>query len=374
MKKIDTQKFLDRKIFNDLDKNNISKQNFIEIEKILEIYNSNTIKNRLKNIYFFIKYNVDGDWVNRLEIIQNILKNDVMSEYSLEIRYGKSNVEKIKKENDKKVSHTIKTYISRYGEIDGEIKYNEYLKTKSSWGLKPCINKYGKSKGKKIWSERLIKKINTQKERKLIKPYRNGRTLSEYQNKYGIRNGFEKWVERNNKQSYRFSKRYYIETYGIEIGSKKWDEYKLTMNKTSLSSFIERYGKTNGFIKYEEHIKKIVNNGLLYSKISQELFYYIYEKINKNDKKNVRFARLNGEEIFYDNLNKITMLVDFKLYNKIIEFDGDYWHSNELQINKDNKRDNFLTSKGYSILRIKESEYKINKEGVINKCLNFLNN
>ena len=68
-----------------------------EIDKILEVYNCQTIKNRLKNIYDFIKYDVDGDWLDRIDIIRTVLVNDVMSEYALEIRYGKENVGIIKK-------------------------------------------------------------------------------------------------------------------------------------------------------------------------------------------------------------------------------------------------------------------------------------
>jgi very-short-patch-repair endonuclease len=66
--------------------------------------------------------------------------------------------------------------------------------------------------------------------------------------------------------------------------------------------------------------------------------------------------------------------VDFKLDDKIIEFDGDYWHSKEEQIIKDKLRDEFLSNKGYLILRIKEFSYRDNKEKVINECLDFLNN
>lgn len=39
-----------------------------------------------------------------------------------------------------KSKHTLEIYIEKYGEIEGQIKYNEYLKTKDSnsyeWALK----------------------------------------------------------------------------------------------------------------------------------------------------------------------------------------------------------------------------------------------
>ena len=64
---------LTRKIFNSLDKTLIKDNHKIEIFKILEVFNSKNIKNRLKNIYDFIKYDVSGGWLERLKIIQNIL-------------------------------------------------------------------------------------------------------------------------------------------------------------------------------------------------------------------------------------------------------------------------------------------------------------
>ena len=375
MKKISTEELLKRKNFDTLDKTKITERHLSEISKILEVYNCQTIKNRLKNIHDFIKYDVDGDWLYRINIIRTVLVNDVMSDYSLEIRYGKENVSVIKKELSKKVSHTLEKYLEKYGEVEGKVKWEEFKeKSKTPWGLESCVKKYGECKGKIKWKERLNKKINTQNERKKNKPYRNGRTLTEYQNRYGVKDGYDKWLKRNNKHSYRFSKKYYIETYGDKIGNEKWLEYKLTMNKTSLTSFIGRYGEIEGNIKYKNHITKLFKSGLFYSKISQELFYLIYDKIDKVKHKDIRFAKLNGEEIFYDKINNNTILVDFKCGNKIIEFDGEYWHSKPEQIEKDKLRDNYLISKGYHILRVKESDYKNDKEKIITECLMFLNN
>ena len=64
--------------------------------------------------------------------------------------------------------------------------------------------------------------------------------------------------------------------------------------------------------------------------------------------------------------------IDFMYGDKVIEFDGDYWHSTENQKEKDRLRDEYLISNGYQVLRIKESEYKKDKEKIINECLLFL--
>ena len=66
--------------------------------------------------------------------------------------------------------------------------------------------------------------------------------------------------------------------------------------------------------------------------------------------------------------------VDFKLGNKIIEFDGDYWHSKPQQKEIDNRRDDFLVKKGYIVKRVTEGDYRSKKEIIINECLNFLKN
>ena len=69
-----------------------------------------------------------------------------------------------------------------------------------------------------------------------------------------------------------------------------------------------------------------------------------------------------------------TIIFHFNLTKKkkIIEFDGDYWHSKDEQKKIDINRDDFLVKKGYIVKRIKESEYRGNKDFIINNCLNFL--
>lgn len=148
----------------------------------------------------------------------------------------------------------------------------------------------------------------------------------------------------------------------------------------SLDGFIERYGLIVGPIKKQELvIKQTVGNKNLfknkYSKISQELFWGIYEQVNEFEKNKCYFAELNEEHVFYTHQNDIYIIsVDFKYENKIIEFDGNYWHSSNKQKEIDVLRDNFLISKGYEILRISELDYKNDKKQTIEKCINFIKN
>lgn len=112
--------------------------------------------------------------------------------------------------------------------------------------------------------------------------------------------------------------------------------------------------------------------------ISQKIFYQIYNLLK--DKNNCYFNNLNKElhinitkddKIkFNHKLNTKFYRIDFAQNNKIIEFDGDYWHRNTQE--KDILKKLFLKYKGYNVLRITENEYNSDKELTINKCISFL--
>ncbi len=148
----------------------------------------------------------------------------------------------------------------------------------------------------------------------------------------------------------------------------------------NLEWFQNRY--PNGEEEYNNHYRNLFNrrNTAMFSKISQELFQklncYIPEDIARKYK--LQYANsgygeyrinLNNEDKKIIGKERVTLFVDFKLGNKIIEFDGDYWHDEK----EDIKRDLILERKGFSVLRIKESEYKNNKQKEVEKCLKFLN-
>lgn len=404
MGKITIEQFLSRKMMLEFDKSLIINKYGEKLLPILAYYDNKTINNRMKNVYNFIKYDVDGDWLERLLLIQTDLKIDNSSLKSFNIRYGEKNGLRLFNEKNDKVRIDKNFFIRKYGEVDG-IKY--WLKHKDSllsWGEKSYIKKYGEELGKIKWCNALTKKNNTMIERKKIKPYKNGRTLKEYQVRYGELNGYKLWDLRNKRQSFRFSEEYFTIKYGIELGLKYYNEYKISMIKTTLKSFIERYGEKIGTERYDSFINKIkfssseefyikkygviigklkyqeyINKKIVkfpgYSKISQILFWEIYNNLLDIHKNNVYFSELNGEFTFFVNEKWCKILsVDFKFGDKIIEFDGDYWHSKECQKDKDILRDKYLKSNGYKILRIKENEFNNDRVNIINKCLKFINN
>jgi len=162
---------------------------------------------------------------------------------------------------------------------------------------------------------------------------------------------------------------------------KKISERQSTFN---LKKCIEKYGEIEGKQKWLDRQEKWMKNYKKsnFSKISQELFWQIYDKINKNDE--IYFATLKDkmkDDSWCNNEYKLklknkVLSPDFfvKNKNKIIEFDGTYYHRTIPENKKrDIIRDIIIKENGYDILHVNESEYKENPKKIINDCFNFLN-
>ena len=117
-----------------------------------------------------------------------------------------------------------------------------------------------------------------------------------------------------------------------------------------------------------------------YSKVSQELFDSIMTHHDSTDVYYATFER--PEMVSYSNkefrlrLDTKTICPDFIDTHKkrIIEFDGDYWHSDaKVNPTRARERDALVESAGYRILHIREQDYKKDKQGTIDKCIQFLN-
>ncbi len=375
-----------------------------EINKILKKYNNHEIRYQLKTIKGFIKYDVspkDISWVDRIDIIKTKLFRDSSSLYSHEIRFGEKYGQKLFNDRNNLTTQTLSKYIKKFGEIDGRKKWKDKNKY-NGCSLDNFIIRYGDKNGEKKWYEYVNKRSQTYKtNKKNGKKYSNGSTLQDFVRIYGEEEGLFRYNKKYSWYEYRYSKKYYIDKYGKERGIKKWNEYKESMNKTSLKSFIKRYGAEKGNEKYNEYTKKIsyINSkdGYIekygesigkkkyqdlilkrnnfndkYSKISQELFWSIYNHLTDQQKNDCYFAEKNKEYFVRD--EEYIIFADFKLNNIIIEFDGEYWHSLNETKKKDIIKNKIYEKKGYKLLRIPEKEYLKNKENVVNKCLKFINN
>ena len=161
---------------------------------------------------------------------------------------------------------------------------------------------------------------------------------------------------------------------------------KLAYSKSQthdLAWFVSKYGEIDGpkrrLAKIEKWSKSFKKCN--FSKISQQLFNSIFCKLT--DTKNVYYATFARPEL-EDYKNKEYILSLGNTYvrpdficltrKKVIEFDGDYWHSEKRgNIQRDQIRDNAIVNAGYEILHVTERNYNSDPNKVIEECLNFLN-
>lgn len=126
-----------------------------------------------------------------------------------------------------------------------------------------------------------------------------------------------------------------------------------------------------------------------YSNVSQELFWQIHENI-KADYKEIHFATiLNGNKVsdgtnneFRIKTDKTIRSLDFyvKDVNKVIEFNGSYWHSSasrdvNYSVERDIKRnEEIIKTLNCGLLVINELDYYKDKSKIVEECINFIKN
>lgn len=156
---------------------------------------------------------------------------------------------------------------------------------------------------------------------------------------------------------------------------------KIKSNKTnSLEWYLNKYGEdgnnmyTDRYVNHFNIISKLKKNK--YSKISQDLFDSIKNNIKDLDLNELYYATHNGEYFIKLNknnkLNQSILFLDFKYKNKIIEYNGKYWHNDV----KDNLRKKTLENMGYKYKIITSDQYsRYNKSiEIIYECINFILN
>ena len=314
--------------------------------------------------------------------------------------------------------------IKRYGTDKGLKKWEEY-KNKISFANSEdgYIIKYGEKEGKKKFKEQCIRNagnltlerkqellgdaIGLEEFNKMKVTLSERHSLENYIRLYGEEEGTEKYLKLCEIRAYKNSLAYYVEKYGEEEGTKKIKEVKdnsslkslqmkfgkeygyeqyTTFNLKKLNTkenFIKRHGLKDGLKRWESYSKKILRG---YSIVSEELF----KSLNKPDAfygENEQTIILTSDECV--ELNQSLIRPDFILGNKIIEFNGDFWHGNlevfpeDYKIPNidmmasdkrlfDLKRNELLRKKGYKVKVIWENDYTNNKEIVIKECLDFL--
>jgi hypothetical protein len=255
-------------------------------------------------------------------------------------------------------------------------------------------------KYKKMFSEKIKGEKNpnhksntTLEQRQKVSPF--SKKFMNYDND-GQREKFIKKV--CDKKSYTTRLDYWVNKgFSEEEAEKKLKERQLTF---TLEKCVEKYGDEKGREVYTDRQKKWQNslnsNGNLkqgYSRASQNLFYSLLQYYKVDDTIGVYFATKN-QEYRLDKKEGGLWIYDFvDLPNKkIIEYNGDEYHANPKLFesgdfphpfrknitaqdiwNKDIKKIEIANENGFEVLTIWDSEYRKNKDIVIEKCKLFLN-
>lgn len=164
-----------------------------------------------------------------------------------------------------------------------------------------------------------------------------------------------------------------------------------------LSWFVNKYGEDEGPIRYQAKTEKWLKT--LSSKSESEILRINKLKaagIGKKSKKEkelffilMNFGLMIEHQFVIQRQNNQWYYYDIRLNNKIIEFNGDYWHCNPKMYEasyynkrvkksakeiweKDKEKLQFAKDQGFDVLVIWEYKYNTDKEQVIQECIDFL--
>lgn len=197
--------------------------------------------------------------------------------------------------------------------------------------------------------------------------------------KFGIEEGTKKYLSwkrkvnnsRQNSPMRVFSKNWYKYTYGDQAGSLSF------IHRINYKKWIGTKDYYRAVFGNDFEYEKISFGNYGWSKMSQELFISLLDILSENinlDDFDIYFALKNNEKCIYENGK--AYFYDFcfkgKEFKKLIEFDGDYWHSKQ-EVKETEKVKNRLAQKySYDLLRVKEKDWVNNRNKVIEKCIEFI--
>ena len=205
--------------------------------------------------------------------------------------------------------------------------------------------------------------------------------------RYGEELGKKKWKEYCELESYAgCSIEYFIDKYGEKEGAKKYSEVNAKKMLTE-ENFIRKYGEEEGKKRFDEYNRHSARS---YSSISQRMFEEIDNRFEVA-KARSRYA-MKGREVgvTYREGDIIrNAILDYCLDNRVIEFNGDYYHANPSLYDaddyidvpemvardiwtRDGNRNEGLAKEGYDIHIVWENDYRKDPEKTINECVEFL--
>jgi hypothetical protein len=282
--------------------------------------------------------------------------------------------------------------------------YRGYAKSCST----ECKCKYQNNTKIEYW----IRKTNGNVEEAEKQLYERQHTLTK--EKMGEKE-YEEYVK---KRSYLSSKEYYVDTYGEEYwedvkkrsgvtmenmiskygkeqGTKKYKEWKKNVALTK-ENLIKKYGKVEGMERYNK--KRLDWSETMMKKRKKGEINNTVSSVSKQQIQLVEMIKDNGIPLYYYNENELVIsdtdngyycLYDITYNNKIIEYNGDYWHcnpnifeSNEKNPStnmrakevwdKDKRKAELARREGYDIMYVWESEFLEDPKSIVDKCIDFL--
>lgn len=275
----------------------------------------------------------------------------------------------VSEELAKNTGITLSKMIEKYGVTFGQIKWDEYRKKQAE------SNSFEYKNKKHGWSRAEYDEFNSSR----------AQTLEKMIFRYGENEGTIKWQEYCSRQAYTNSKEYFVNKYGITVGTSKF--LQLNKQKGSSSNPILLAKKLG--IGLDEAVTVILNrvskSGNVWgSNPEKEFTSMLVDKIGPLEY--TTFTRPYG---LWSNILGSYVIYDIKHKDCVIEFNGDYWHANpqiyqestiirgksakEIQ-DRDYKKLQTAKDMGLRTLTIWESEFKLDKEETIRKVIEWMQN
>jgi hypothetical protein len=267
-----------------------------------------------------------------------------------------------------KTAITKENLIKKYGTKEGSDRWDRYIERQRE------SNTFEYKSKKHGWTKEQFDDYNKSR----------SQTLENCILRYGETEGLNKWQDYCDRQSYTNSIEYFIEKYGVTDGTIKWNEFYENRIKVHRISFIME--KFNCNESMAANILSSRKSKSYVSLVEKEFVNKLLEKIeikySCNTSQYSIWSHDDSRLYVYDISNGI---------DKIIEFNGDYWHCNPAIYNEsfivkqsgltaketwrnDQNKIAAANLKGFNVLTIWESEYKLNPDNTIMTAFNFFNN
>lgn len=213
----------------------------------------------------------------------------------------------------KKSAQSLNAYIAKYGEEEGEKRWQHYTRKLSEKNtLQYHIDKWGEEKGRRKWEE-----------------YSKSRaaTLENFIRRFGEEEGKIKWKNYCQRQSYTETLEYCLE----KFGEKGHSEFLSRNRNKALSKekFLEKYGEEEGEKRWIDYRRKYIESFSKRSKHSKKAHLFFSELRKKISDLNLTIFDSHSNERYFIVEGKV-YFVDFyiKELDIAIEYLGDFWHAN----------------------------------------------